>query len=83
MGMPPELSGMMEMLASINQPTAGDHINDAIQSLNEARKMDDKVAPIVSRAIDILKGSCGDEAESDDDDENSPMNGPSSKPSSY
>ncbi len=66
MGAPPEMAGLMEMLAAINQPTAGDKINEAIQKLTEARKMDDKVAPIVSRAIDILKGSCSD---NDDGDE--------------
>lgn len=83
MGMPPEISGLMEALAMINQPTAGDLINEAIQKLSEARKMDDKIAPIAARAIDILRGSCGDELEGDDGDENSPNHGPSSKPSRF
>ncbi len=79
----PDMAMMMEMLAGMDNDTAGDHINKAIQELSQARKMDDKVAPIVSRAIDILRGSCGDDHESDDGDDGSPTNGPSSKFESY
>jgi len=67
MGAPPEIAGLLAMLGEINQPTAGDKINEAIQLLTEAKKMDDKIAPVVARAIDILKGSCSDTDDGDDD----------------
>lgn len=74
------------MLAGINQPTAQDHIDHAIECLNMARKADDQVAPVVGRAIDILKGTCGDSTNQDDEEgegENSPMSGPSSNSKPY
>lgn len=83
MGMPPpEMAGLMEALASVGAPTAGDMVSQAVTLLNQARKLDDKLAPIASRAIDILKGNCNDDSE-ENDDFGSPMNGPSSKNSDY
>lgn len=83
MGMPPEIADIMAALAAVNQPSASDYVNHAIEFLNKARKLDDLVAPVAARAIDILKGNC-DNYETNDDggDMNSPA-GPSFKSSAY
>lgn len=80
MGQPPEMALMMEAIAALGGPSAGEMISQAVTLLHRAREMDEKVAPVVSRAIDVLKGSCGETHEGEDDENSGSPTGPSRSP---